>query len=1079
MPRLIKLLDEERLAKSEKKKLRDVLKKEVGLKKNATEAALARRYGQEIGERVSVDEMYHLAAESWNAAAEAVNMRIERERRNAANARRREGRLPTPNRRDSQVKFTNDQQSRQKRAVDVYSFELNPVVPHAIDTSRGVEEAEIESKLNPDWMKVLYRRVFPMLKSIKKKYGSGQYQIDLRGYWGSANPEGAEQDDFENEKSDKICIRAFDLVSENELSKEWEKSGKGASSTCFYLKGVDIKVIIPLKGGCWSCKGHGKMMKLKDLTLFSPYSTNNNCLFRLIEEYASEKMTKTRCNEIRAEFGIQKDEMIDLKNADRICRKYSSKGVCFIANDAEINADVQQYQILFGEPTAPLKFLLLNNHYMRVDGKNQYCTECGKVFIHKHTCNPSNVSYFLQKVKKCLIEKIKRKVQANKNKKVLHYDIESQYKNRFKQHKPYIVGLGYYDVNEELQYHTFEGRDCMARFYQFLGSERVKHITHVNAFNGSGFDHYYLFREKLKDVGAAKVGKFILNNGALLSANIQGKTLIDLGRHLTGSLEANLIDLGCEVAKGSIDHNISDEWENTGEARRKEVKDYLKCDVMGLLELYEKANSVIFDKYNMNLCDSMTTSACAFAIWRDKYLEERIYLLDNKWETNVRQSVYGGRVYKNRNSFISAQYEAARAGKLTFDEITDFIFDADVNSLYPTAMKNFPYPVGKEMETNIYHEGLLGVYNIKYIPPKNILTPILPRKEGKKLIWDLQDGEGWYTSVDIENAKAHGYQVEVVTGVYWEKSAFVFEAYVDEFYKMKANAPKGTPEYTTAKLYMNGLYGKMIQRPITAKDSIITTSEEFWSIINTDIILEMHDVEDRWMVKHVPKEEFLNPSGSQKPTQLGAFVLSYSRKIMTEYYDLLGSDKESLFYYCDTDSINIHSSTLPKISHTINSELGGMSDDVGGKVLKAIYIAPKMYAFQYVISKKSIDKKIADAEKKNKKPPTFEKLGDDLFMMYHFRGKGVSTNKLTWEAFEEMHSGMEKVFFRDFQMKKIHTKRNSKQKDLDVFCHKHIDGEDTAKAVNRTKWEGRFFPKDAEGKRMNFSYPYGHIDAHN
>ena len=384
-------------------------------------------------------------------------------------------------------------------------------------------------------------------------------------------------------------------------------------------------------------------------------------------------------------------------------------------------------------------------------------------------------------------------------------------------------------------------------------------------------------------------------------------------------------------------------------------------------------------------------------------------------------------------------------------------------------MRNFEYPVGRHTETNIYQSGKVGIYKIRYQPPKNILTPILPRKADKKLIWDLEDSEGWYTSVDIENAKAHGYKVEIVTGLYWETSARVFESYVDEFYKMKAAAPKGTPEYTTAKLYMNGLYGKMIQRPILAKDSIVSTSEEFWKIINTDIILEMHDLAGRWMVKSIPKDEFANPSGSQKPTQLGAFVLAYSRKIMTEYYDMLGSDMESLFYYCDTDSINIHSSCLPKIRHTINNELGGMSDDVGGKVIKAIYIAPKMYAFKYVISKKALDKRLAA-----KPQLSYEKLGEDLFLLYHFRGKGVSTKELTWRAFEEMHAGMEKTFYRDFQMKKIHTKKNSKQQDLDFFCHKHIDGKDTAKAVNRTSWEGRFFPRDAEGNRQNFSYPFGY-----
>ena len=58
---------------------------------------------------------------------------------------------------------------------------------------------------------------------------------------------------------------------------------------------------------------------------------------------------------------------------------------------------------------------------------------------------------------------------------------------------------------------------------------------------------------------------------------------------------------------------------------------------------------------------------------------------------------------------------------------------------------------------------------------------------------------------------------------------------------MKAAASKGTAAYVTAKLYMNGLFGKMIQKPIIAQDSIISTSAEFWSILNNDTILEMRD----------------------------------------------------------------------------------------------------------------------------------------------------------------------------------------------------------------------------------------------
>jgi hypothetical protein len=115
---------------------------------------------------------------------------------------------------------------------------------------------------------------------------------------------------------------------------------------------------------------------------------------------------------------------------------------------------------------------------------------------------------------------------------------------------------------------------------------------------------------------------------------------------------------------------------------------------------------------------------------------------------------------------------------------------------------------------------------------------------------------------------------------------------------------------------------------------------------------------------------------------------------MNGHYDKCGNTMSRLPYYYDTDSLNIHSSCLDNIK--IDKSLGGIDDDVGGKVIKAIYIAPKMYAFKYITK--------------------------DGTIKHHFRGKGVSNDKLGWEDFELMDKGNSKVFRRDFQMKKINMK---------------------------------------------------------
>ena len=886
-------------------------------------------------------------------------------------------------------------------------------------------------------------KLFNLLGNLYRKYKTGVFQVDLIGVWYETpeqkNTDGSINLSFLNtlqetlnelweEKPHKVSVKAFDLTPKSYagfIVAMLAAMKPPNTKSEFFIFNINVKLIKPLAGGCYSCKGHGKNMKIENLTLHNPYSTNNNCFFRIIEDYLDFKPNKLKCNEIRAEFGIPENDMINMEDAYKIAKKYTKITIMFVTNTM---------QLILGDPDAEVSVFCLNNHYMRLVGETHKCNDCGAFYQHTHKCNGKTASFYNSKIKR-LIKAVEHKDNGLLNHEILHYDIETQYTNINKEHTPYIVGYCHY-IDKELVYGEFSGDNCMQEFYDFL--KTLTHIKYINAYNGSGYDHYYLFRIKVES--DENVGSFILNNGNILSATIHKKKLIDLCRHLTGTLDSNLKSSGCNIAKGKINHNLSVRWEDTSPERKNEVREYLRCDVLGLCELYEKVNEPIYTKYQINLCEKLTLSTNAFDIWRDCYLKEEIYLLDAEKDINARQAIYGARCYKNKNRFVSSEYDRVISGELFYESVFDYIFDADVVSLYPTAMANYPYPVGKEKTTNIYQDGKLGLYKITYKCPKNLLNPILPRKENKKLIWDLLDGEGWYSSVDIESAKSKGYEIKIITGYFWENQAFIFKEYMDEFFQMKANAKKGTPAYSTAKLYLNGLYGKMLQRPNHTKDVIIKSAEEFWLLLNKNIIQEMTNVGNTWLVKYLPKPEFLVNSGAEKPTQLGVFILAYSRAIMNGYYDKCGNTIERLPYYYDTDSLNIHSSCLDNIK--IDKSLGGIDDDVGGKVIKAIYIAPKMYAFQYIT--------------------------EDNKLHYHFRGKGVSNNELSWADFELMDENKSKEFTREFQIKKINMKKiGTKDKNCNFFSHRHLHREDTKKTINQNIWSGRKFIND------NDSVPHG------
>jgi hypothetical protein len=80
----------------------------------------------------------------------------------------------------------------------------------------------------------------------------------------------------------------------------------------------------------------------------------------------------------------------------------------------------------------------------------------------------------------------------------------------------------------------------------------------------------------------------------------------------------------------------------------------------------------------------------------------------------------------------------------------------------------------------------------------------------------------------------NGYQVKIskLGGYYWTETAPIFRSYIDELFQKKQTSMKGSPTYLLGKLFMNGLYGKFIQRPIDEKSRWIKTNAQFWKFFS-------------------------------------------------------------------------------------------------------------------------------------------------------------------------------------------------------------------------------------------------------
>jgi hypothetical protein len=565
------------------------------------------------------------------------------------------------------------------------------------------------------------------------------------------------------------------------------------------LDRLEIDIIKAIQGGCSK-----RELKTNDTMkrIIHPKSSNNNCFFKCIQSFVPAlrvKVVKSEWNKIRKLFGLESDSLIDVTSALAIFQRFS--------DDGKNGLDIWTNDIIVGEMKGSsdgdtLILSLQDEHYSVVEIKKYlYCKYCGRKYIKKHTCNTNMQVYKLinEGSDRYVINPFKKDTfnfdQSNESIVIVHYDIETHTRygsDGMKVHIPYI--LGFIDnITSRFQY--FTGSECMDQFITYLRG----YGKYSQAFNGSKFDHYE-FVKKLNRMcsqdDSIQLDQLVLNNGAILKASTGNISCFDISKHTMGTLRHNLKELGCSVQKGEFDYSLGDEWENMTKDNQDDCIKYLEGDVLGLKELSERLNSSCFKNFKTNLYKFLSTSQLTYAAWINFLYSDSgnpVFLQTPEQEKFFRESIYGGRTYKYKHRFVSSQREAYIIGNLSFEGFDDYLIDADVNSLYPAAMKN-EYPFGvpvhlKPVTPSVeYFNQLIetdgkcpkfGIYRIEYVTNKNLIDGILPRRLDGRLIWDLQDSIGVYNSIDIDNALEQGYKVKILEGYYWEKTANVFKDYIN------------------------------------------------------------------------------------------------------------------------------------------------------------------------------------------------------------------------------------------------------------------------------------------------------------
>jgi hypothetical protein len=164
----------------------------------------------------------------------------------------------------------------------------------------------------------------------------------------------------------------------------------------------------------------------------------------------------------------------------------------------------------------------------------------------------------------------------------------------------------------------------------------------------------------------AVVYDMIMNNGRLMSFSYHvGKKspnkVFDLYLFTMQSLDSACKGFKIENQKSKFEHSKMKTWANVHEFRH-EVEPYLKLDVMGLKELFETFNDVIYDIEKTNITKFLTTSHLAYSIWArglDKVVEIPKCLEKSAF---IGKAVFGGRCVPHQKSYVSKMFPEVLAG---------------------------------------------------------------------------------------------------------------------------------------------------------------------------------------------------------------------------------------------------------------------------------------------------------------------------------------------------------------------------------------------------------------------------------
>ena len=464
----------------------------------------------------------------------------------------------------------------------------------------------------------------------------------------------------------------------------------------------------------------------------------------------------------------------------------------------------------------------------------------------------------------------------------------------------HVLDIGVYDGS------TVSYFSCWAAFIEFVKVHIEEKIYHkfIAHFGGS-FD-YVSFVEYLTRQTAIKYDIVMANSKIVVLYVFFGETRVEFIDSANTFLQTSLAKL-CEIFKVDNPKMEGVDRGNIESEKRKDPARYYKYLGLDVISLYQVCKS--FERYLEIDFFPITIASLAMYLYRRKFQKYILFKPRKPVDEFISKSYAGGRV------------EVFQPGA------HELVHTYDINSLYPSVMRNAKFPVGTPGVALTFHPDKIGCYHVTFDQADRTIPPLLWEKNDINGLEFKYSGEGHFFDAELRLAMEHGVKIDIIKGYVWIHSVYLFREFVDYYYNLR-QANRGNAMDYICKILLNSLYGKFGQKENKSVLRRLDYFEVKELCLDDNATVRPYDV-DRGLYE-VAHDRNIN----HRVINIAAQVTSLARTALNrEIIKHAGT-----VVYCDTDSLHLKD-TLPK--KQISKKLGKWKAEDSGE---GIYTGRKQYS---------------------------------------------------------------------------------------------------------------------------------------